>query len=97
MKKEAENRRHPRVNARWPLTVLSEHGRIEGETRNLSISGVLIQCDEDRLLAFACQTRSSHDPFLKDLDFHLADLLFISFQITMKLGWTLVELQDGLS
>ena len=46
MTKEAENRKHPRVNARWPLTVLSEHGRIEGETRNLSISGVLIQCDE---------------------------------------------------
>jgi hypothetical protein len=46
MAKEAENRRNPRVNAKWPLTVLSEHGRIEGETKNISISGVLIRCDE---------------------------------------------------
>ena len=46
MANEAENRRHPRVNSRWPLTVLSEHGRIEGETINISISGLLIQCDE---------------------------------------------------
>jgi len=46
MEREAENRMCPRVNARWPLTVLSKHRRIEGETRNISVSGVLIQCDE---------------------------------------------------
>jgi hypothetical protein len=46
MSNEAENRRHPRVNARWPLTLLRQHERIEGETRNISISGVLIQSDE---------------------------------------------------
>lgn len=46
MDKELENRKNPRVNARWPLTVLSKHGRIEGETRNISVSGVLIKCDE---------------------------------------------------
>jgi hypothetical protein len=46
MDQEVENRRHTRVNARWPLTVLSQHRRIEGETRNISVSGVLIKCDE---------------------------------------------------
>ena len=46
MAREAENRRHPRVSARWPLTVLRQHERIEGETRNISVSGVLIQSDE---------------------------------------------------
>lgn len=46
MDKEVEQRKKPRVNARWPLTVLSEHGRIEGETMNISVSGVLIKCDE---------------------------------------------------
>jgi len=46
MAREDEHRIHPRVKARWPLTVLSEHGRMEGETRNISVSGVLIQCDQ---------------------------------------------------
>jgi len=46
METGAENRNHPRVNVRWPLTVLSKHRRIDGETRNISVSGVLIQCDE---------------------------------------------------
>jgi len=46
MDKESENRRETRINARWPLTVLSRHRRLEGETRNISASGVLIQCDE---------------------------------------------------
>ena len=43
---EAEKRIHPRINVRWPLTVLSEQGRAEGETMNISLSGVLIRCDE---------------------------------------------------
>jgi hypothetical protein len=46
MSNEAENRRHPRVNARWPLTVLRQNERLEGETRNISFSGVLIQSEE---------------------------------------------------
>ena len=46
MAKEGERRTHLRFNVRWPITVLSEHGRTEGETRNISVSGMLIQCNE---------------------------------------------------
>ncbi len=43
---ETERRKEPRIEVRWPVAVLAEHGTIEGETRNISVSGIAIFCDE---------------------------------------------------
>lgn len=39
-----ENRRHPRVEISWPVTVVTEEGIISGRTENLSFVVTLIQC-----------------------------------------------------
>ncbi len=39
-----EKRKHTRIEARWPITVLTNEGIIEGETRNISVGGMYINC-----------------------------------------------------
>lgn len=46
MANNIERRKHTRVQARWPATVLSYDGPIEGETRNITVTGMLIRCKE---------------------------------------------------
>ncbi len=41
-----EKRRSKRSDVRWPVSVESEHGTIQGEIRNISLSGIYVQCDE---------------------------------------------------
>jgi hypothetical protein len=41
-----EKRKSRRSDVRWPISVESEHGTIQGETRNISLSGIYVQCDE---------------------------------------------------
>ena len=43
---ELERRKQARIDVRWPVAVLSDHGTIRGETRNISSGGVSIFCDE---------------------------------------------------
>ena len=42
-----EKRRHPRIPVRWPVTIITEKGTIEGESRNITIAGVFIHCQEE--------------------------------------------------
>ncbi len=35
-----------RGDIRWPITVSADHGNIQGETRNISVDGISIRCDE---------------------------------------------------
>jgi hypothetical protein len=44
--KKIERRKHTRSSVRWPITVVSDHGNILGETRNISFDGVYIRCDQ---------------------------------------------------
>ncbi len=46
MKMKVERRKHPRSEVRWPVKILSDHGTIEGETRNISFDGIYICIDE---------------------------------------------------
>lgn len=46
MASRTERRKEPRIEVRWPVAVLAEHGTIEGETRDISVSGLAIFCDE---------------------------------------------------
>lgn len=37
-----ERRKHPRISVRWPVSVITDEGLIEGETRNITPEGVFI-------------------------------------------------------
>ena len=41
-----ERRKNVRGDIRWPITVSADHGNIQGETRNISVDGISIRCDE---------------------------------------------------
>ena len=45
-----ERRKHTRGDIRWPVTVLADHGNIEGETINISVDGLSIRCDEPLMI-----------------------------------------------
>ena len=37
-----EKRKSPRIEVRWPVTIMTETGAVEGEARNISVEGVFI-------------------------------------------------------
>jgi hypothetical protein len=39
-----ERRKSPRINVTWPITIITSQGMIEGESRNITPSGVFIHC-----------------------------------------------------
>lgn len=46
MAAKTERRKQPRIEVRWPVAVFADYGTIEGETRNISVDGIAIFCDE---------------------------------------------------
>ena len=40
-----ERRLQPRVEVKWPVTMLTSEGAIKGETRDISMQGAFIYCD----------------------------------------------------
>jgi hypothetical protein len=40
----SERRKAPRINVSWPVTLITSEGTIEGESRNITPSGVFIHC-----------------------------------------------------
>ena len=40
----SERRKAPRINVNWPITIITSQGTIEGESRNITPSGVFIHC-----------------------------------------------------
>ena len=44
MKDFKEKRAHPRMKARWPVTILTERGVVQGETVNIATTGAFIRC-----------------------------------------------------
>lgn len=40
----SEKRKAPRINVNWPITIITSQGMIEGESRNITPSGVFIHC-----------------------------------------------------
>ena len=44
---EGEERRvQPRVEVKWPVTMLTSEGAIQGETRDISMQGAYIYCEQ---------------------------------------------------
>ncbi len=42
-----EKRLHPRIPVNWPAVVVTAHGSIEGEVRNISVGGAFIQLSKE--------------------------------------------------
>ena len=42
MAADKESRKHGRIDVRWPIQTFEDESKIEGETKNISESGVLI-------------------------------------------------------
>jgi hypothetical protein len=41
-----ERRKHQRVQINWPVNMVTENGVVEGQTRDISIDGFSVFCDE---------------------------------------------------
>lgn len=46
MSDRIERREHDRIRVRWPVAVLTDFGIIQAETRNITVKGILICCEE---------------------------------------------------
>ena len=46
MANNSERRQYPRIRVRWPITIVTYHSTIEGETRDISPAGMFINCKE---------------------------------------------------
>ncbi|MBN2124168.1 MAG: PilZ domain-containing protein [Deltaproteobacteria bacterium] len=46
MARDQDRRRKPRVGVQWPVSILADHGTVLGETKNITIEGLFIRCDE---------------------------------------------------
>ena len=43
---EEDRRQLARANVTWPIVVLTNHGTMVGETRNISVDGAFVYCPE---------------------------------------------------
>ena len=50
MSNPADRRKHYRMDARWPVTIIMNSGTVEGETTNINAQGVSISYDNPLLL-----------------------------------------------
>ncbi len=41
-----EKNKSPRIKARWPITIITNHCLIEGESRNITANGIFAHCKE---------------------------------------------------
>ena len=41
-----ERREHPRIKAKWPVTIITDQTSIEGEAINITFSGLFVRCGE---------------------------------------------------
>jgi len=46
MANNAERRTYPRVNKRWPVTILTDNATVQAETRNITVNGIFIASKE---------------------------------------------------
>jgi hypothetical protein len=46
MPTEKERRQLPRVEVDWPITIFTDEGAVEGESKNITSDGLYINCDK---------------------------------------------------
>ena len=55
MANDRDKESQPSIAARWPITIITRKGRIEGESRNITVTGVFINCDGELQKDEACR------------------------------------------
>ena len=55
MTNEKERRKHPRIKAKWPVTIITDQSTFVGESINITDSGLFIQCGEQMEENEVCQ------------------------------------------
>jgi hypothetical protein len=53
--KEDERRKQPRIKAKWSVTIITEQSSFDGESINVTDSGLFIRCGEQMLENEICQ------------------------------------------
>lgn len=77
MKDLKKKRRHPKLSERFPVTVLTQEGEANGETRSLTIEGVFFHCPEKLREGDVCQMK--------------IDLPEEPVEVTGRLAWSNLE------
>ena len=54
--------KHPTIKVRWPITIYTEKGPVEGEARNITGSGIFIHCKEQLRQNERCLRMPCDDP-----------------------------------
>jgi hypothetical protein len=52
---ENERRKHPRVKVKWPVTIITDQSTFDGESINITDSGLFIRCWEQLHENETCQ------------------------------------------
>jgi hypothetical protein len=52
---EDERRKHPRIKAKWPITIITDQSSFDGESMNITDSGLFIRCVEQMQENEICQ------------------------------------------
>ena len=65
MSDPADRRKHYRMDARWPVTIILNSETVEGETTNISAQGVSISCDNPLLMGVS--TSCDESLFLNEM------------------------------
>jgi len=93
-----DQRRHPRIKVRWPVSIRTDHHPTEGETRNITEAGMLI-CTKDPLKLNAsyriCLFPPNHPPLEFGCTVVWSDLYGIDAQDTVYgVGFCFVKVSD---
>lgn len=94
-----ERRKHQRIKARWPITVITDQGTIQGETRNITFDG-LFMCSEEPLRLNETFNMQINPPNQQTTDFTArviwSDLYaFVDQNTVYGTGICFVRISDG--
>ncbi len=92
-----DKREHPRSEVRWPISVSMEGSTIDGETMDISVSGISIYCDDPLPLnqTFQISIMPPDQPAIEVAGRVVwSDCYGIDEETTFGMGVCLVEISD---
>ena len=72
MAQVAEHRKHPRIEVKWPVTMMTPEGEMKGQIENISAGGAYINCE---------MLLSKHDRFTMTIQTSDQELLWIGAEV----------------
>ena len=77
MDNSEKRRRHPKLSERFPVTVLTQEGEANGETRSVTVEGIFFHCPEKLREGDVCRMK--------------IDLPEKAVEVTGRLAWSNLE------